>query len=85
MGIKLELDRVHVIDKVPGTNNFRLTKVQPAMRLCENGEIVWIQRGKLFDDGGQQMDEAPEWFAKVVQKCSVSALAEVGYVKPKGN
>lgn len=78
---KLELNRVHVIEKIPGTQMFRLSGIQPAMQLRQDNDVVWIQRGQLFDGGGEPIsaDRIPAWFEDQVKRCSPQALAEVGY------
>ncbi len=79
---KLELTRVHVYEKLPGRQAFRLAKTQPAMRLASGADIVWIQGGKLFDDGGEPLAKVPGWFAEEVKKINPQALAETGYKAP---
>lgn len=75
----LELNRIHVIEKIPGTQQFRLTGLQPAMQLRQEDEVVWIQRGMLFDNGGKLLKQPPAWFKSAVAAANPRALAECGY------
>lgn len=82
----LELNKVHTLTK-PGLNEpSRLVSVNPYICLSgENAESpVFIQGGKVYYAGGDEVKKLPVWFAEEVAKCSPEALAEVGFkVKEK--
>jgi hypothetical protein len=83
MASKLELKGVHVYEKVPGTaGHFRLTRINPALRLgCEAGHL-YLQAGRVFEESGAEVKNPPSWFAEELAKCDPAALREVGY-QPK--
>lgn len=82
---KLELNKVHVLEKIPGTAMFRLGRTQPALRLCRKDEVVYIQKGMLFDQGGNPLskDQTPGWLADELKSVNPAVLKECGY-SPKG-
>lgn len=81
---KLDLGQVHVFDKIPGTHQFAIKKAQPAIRLSNNGDVVYIQHGKFWTAGGIPLAEKdlPGWAKDELGKCNPKTLAEAGYVKP---
>lgn len=59
----LDLAKVHELEKIPGTEQFRLVKVHPTASLGRQGEPpIWIQDGKLYYEGGEEVRNPPEWF-----------------------
>lgn len=76
---KFDLRGVHVMKRVPGSHQFRLAEVHPALRLGKGDEHLYIQNGTVFDEGGTQVKDLPGWFAEEVAKCSPHTLAECGY------
>lgn len=79
MAQQLELRGVHVFTKAPGTRQFQLTKTNPYMRLACGPEVLFIQNGTVFSEGGPPLKELPGWFEGELNKCSNSALAECGW------
>lgn len=76
----LNLRGVHVYEKIPGQSTFRLKETHPAMRLSRDMQVLYIQDGTVFAEGGEEVKELPAWFNEEVQKASPTALREVGLV-----
>lgn len=78
---KLALDKVHVLEKIPGSLQFRLTKTNPAMRLARKDDVVYLQGGKVFDQGGNLLakEKQPGWLADEMKTCNPVALRECGF------
>lgn len=84
MSLKLELANVHVLEKIPGSMQARLVRVQPAMRLTADDGVLFLQRGVVFTDGGEPFDgPLPKWFLDEVKKCTDTSLQECGFSKKK--
>lgn len=80
MSRKLNLRGVHVYEKTPGTQSFRMTSVHPAIRFAKEGAgVIWLQDGMFFDDGGQPVKTNPEWLTEEISKANPVALAEAGW------
>ena len=78
--VKLELDRVHEYEKVPGTQTMRLVRTNPATRICVQGQSpIYVQHGVLFYEGGERVPTpAPAWFVEEVKKLSSQEYANTG-------
>lgn len=76
----LNLRGVHVLTKVPGRNEWRVTDTHPAIKLTNGDEAVFLQDGEVYDPSGKAMDEKsrPVWFMQEVQKMTAAALQSVG-------
>jgi hypothetical protein len=77
---------VHHFTKVPGTNEMRLVKINPYVRIAHGAEPpLFIQGGRIFSEGGPEMptEQLPAWWDKEVSKLSPAVRAEVGLVAPK--
>jgi hypothetical protein len=74
------LSQIHVSEREPGTQNYRVTKVYPAMRLSSAGQVVYLQHGRYWTPGGDPIrsKDLPDWVTSELKKCSPAALAEVG-------
>ena len=81
MALKLELNRVHILEKIQGSMQFRLTRTQPAMRLARKDEVVFLQRGVFFDQGGHPIEKnaLPGWLPDELKMCNPAVLKECGY------
>lgn len=77
----LKLRGVHVFQKVPNTNQFRLKEVHPYVRLAQDGEEVYIQDGSTYSAGGDPLakKDLPTWFAEAVARLNPAVLRECGY------
>lgn len=80
----LDLTGIHVLRKVPGSQQWALAKTQPALRLCSQDEVIYIQHGKTFSAGGNLIADRdlPGWFATELGKCNPTVLKECGWEKP---
>jgi hypothetical protein len=81
MGRTLALRGVHVFQKVPNTNQFRLKEVHPYVRLTDGEEVVYIQDGSVYSGGGEPFAAAavPAWFHEKVKTLNPAILRECGY------
>lgn len=77
----LNLRGVHVVEKVPNKNEYRLKEIHPVVRLSSGEEVVFIQDGTVYDAGGNVLEEdtRPGWFISEVGKMTPTALREVGF------
>ena len=67
----LNLAQVHKYEKIDGTTEMRLTEVHPATCFTEgDNPDIWVQDGKIYYDGGQEVTEIPEWFWAMVRNLS---------------
>ena len=86
---KLNLRGIHVFKKVPGSPGaFRLAEINPALRLSNGPEQVWLQKGSFYASNGDPIpqDKLPGWLPSALEATSTAALAEAGYrgnAKPK--
>lgn len=81
----LRLNQVHKYVRVPGTQEMRLMKVSPAIRLCKGMDPpLWIQEGKVYGEGGDEIpkEKLPDWFHEQVALMTPQARSEVGYRLP---
>lgn len=55
--------------------------VEPYLRLSREGQIVFLQNGEIWSEGGQRIadDDLPEWFDEELAKCNIEVLHEVGF------
>lgn len=74
-----------VKDPVTGTVSTKLVRTRPYIRLKEQGDTnapanspIFIQDGKFFYEGGQEVDEHPAWLSDALAKLSPKARTEVG-------
>lgn len=83
MGRNLQLRGVHVYQKIPNTNQFRLKEVHPYVRLSKDGTEVYIQDGSTYTAGGEVLpkDKLPDWFNEEIAKVNPAVLRECGYAK----
>jgi len=81
---RLELNGVHVFEKI-GPSQHAVTKIRPAMRLCQGEASLYIQAGTVFTPGGDPVasKDVPTWFLEELKKCSPAALDECGYKLPE--
>lgn len=73
--------KVHHFEKIPGSQNSRLTQVTPYLRLSRGQEPpVYVQGGQVWSEGGADpLEQLPDWFGEEVAKASPAALKEVGW------
>lgn len=81
---------VHHMVKVPDKETWVIGRVTPLTRLGHYGEVVILQAGKFWSDGGPELELAdlPGWVYDAMSKMSPAALKEVGFaacpVPPQG-
>lgn len=79
----------HDYKRRQNSNQAVLIKLTPYTRLSysktgnpEDAEIVFIQEGKFFDQGGKPLvDDPPTWVADQIKNMSAAQKREVGLVK----
>lgn len=55
-------------------------KVTPYLRVCTgDGPPIFIQKGRLYGEGGGEIKDPPEWFKDELNKIDKKALEKVGY------
>lgn len=81
----LRLNQVHKYVRVPGTQEMRLMKVSPVVRICKGTDPpLFIQEGKVYAEGGDEIpkEKLPGWFHDQVKLMTVQARSEIGYRLP---
>lgn len=81
----LTLTRVHVAEKVPGSDQSRVTRTNHYIRVyAEDGPPMYIQNGSVYSEGGPLVDpeDYPTWFWTEASKCTEHALATVHFTIP---
>lgn len=72
--------KVHHHERVPGTQESRLTRLTPYLRLSHKEDPpVYIQGGAVYSEGGPALETLPDWFHAELAKLSPAALQEVGW------
>ena len=82
----LTLTRVHVTEKVPGSDQTRITRTNHYIRLyADSGPPCYIQNGHVYSEGGPliEPEDYPEWFWPEVNKLSEPAKAAVEFTIPE--
>ena len=75
--------RTHIDERIPNTQEVRRVKVNPYLRLCQKGSPpVYVQGGKVYAEGGPEVETLPAWFAEEMAKVSPQVRAEVGWKDP---
>lgn len=70
--------RVHHFEKRGG--NTVLTRVTPYIRLSRQGDgVVFLQRGKVYSEGGPRINPVPAWVWEDVKKLKESYRAQYGF------
>lgn len=78
----LHTDKVHVYERIPGTTDVRMTGLHPYMRFCiEDEPPVFVQDGRFYYAGGEEVNTVPEWVTAEVEKLSPSMRDEIGLPK----
>jgi hypothetical protein len=71
--------RVHEYTRVPGTQDMRLVKTSPYVRLAHGGAPpVYVQDGRAHSEGGPVLDAIPGWLPDELKKLTPGVLAETG-------
>ena len=77
----------HHMGKTPDTQNHKVVRVTPIVRLGYMGEIVLLQGGRVFSDDGEEM-ALPGWAYEAMSRLTPTALKEAGFeavpTPPKG-
>lgn len=81
MAKKLNLAGVHVLRKIPGSQQYALAETHPAMRIAQGDNALYIQDGQVWSAGGDLVKptEIPGWFLEEVKKVNPKALVECGF------
>lgn len=81
MGLTL---RVHDYRVMPGTNQARLLSMKPYINVkAGNGPPIFIQGGKLWAEGGEEIKNPPEWFWDEIKKIDPERLKAIGFSLPE--
>jgi hypothetical protein len=83
--VPLTLTKVHVTEKIPNSDQTRITRTNHYVRLyADSGPPCYIQNGAVYSEGGPLIDEQdyPDWFWREVNKLSEAALQSVHFTIP---
>lgn len=72
---------VHKVERVPGTTQTRVVKVNPYVRLCAEGAPpLFIQGAHIFSAEGPEvaLDDLPTWFWSEAERVSPQVQQETG-------
>lgn len=68
----------HHMGKTPETQNHKVVRVTPIVRLGYMGEVVLLQGGRSFSDDGEEL-ALPGWAYEAMARLTPAALKEAGY------
>ena len=76
----LDLKAVHLYEKVPGTDQTRLVKTNPYVRLGRKDHPpIYVQGGQVYGEGGGPIEPIPDWFAGEMARLSPKVRDEIGW------
>lgn len=76
---------VHHFRRDPRTNHRVLTKVTPYIAIGTRAGRLYVQAGKVWSEGGQEIEQPPEWFWEEWAKISPERQKLFGLpTKPAG-
>lgn len=81
--------KVHHHEKLPGTQESRLVKTTPYVRLCRQDPVtkitappIYVQGGRAYGEGGPELATLPDWFEEEMAKLTPKLRDEVGWTGP---
>ena len=76
----LDLKAVHLYEKVPGTDQTRLVKTNPYVRLGRKDHPpIYVQGGRVYGEGGGAIEPLPDWFDGEMARLSPKVRDEIGW------
>jgi len=76
----LDLKAVHLYEKVPGTDQTRLVKTNPYVRLGRKDHPpIYVQGGQVYGEGGGPIEPIPDWFGPEMERLSPKVRDEIGW------
>jgi len=79
----LDLRAVQKYERVKGTLQMRLTEINPIIRLCQGtSPPLFIQGGQVWAEGGDEIENPPDWFWEQAARMTRQARKEVGLKLP---
>ena len=77
----LDLKAVHLYEKVPGTDQTRLVKTNPYVRLGRKDHPpIYVQGGQVYGEGGGPIEPIPDWFDAEMARLSPKVRDEIGWL-----
>ena len=72
--------QVHHYEKAPGSQQSRLVRQTPYVRITRDGHPpIYLQGGRVFGEGGPEIETLPAWFGEEVARLSPKVREEVGW------
>lgn len=68
----------HHFARVPDTQQYKVTRVTPIVRLTQLGDTIYLQGGRCYTAEGVEMD-LPDWAPAAMAKLTPAVLKEAGY------
>jgi len=76
----LDLKAVQLYEKVPGTDQTRLVKTNPYVRLGRKDHPpIYVQGGQVYGEGGGPIEPLPDWFDGEMARLSPKVRDEIGW------
>jgi hypothetical protein len=76
----LDLNAVHLYEKIPGTDQTRLVRMNPYVRIGRKDHPpIYVQAGQVYGEGGQPVDPLPDWFGEEMSRLSPKVRNEIGW------
>lgn len=73
--------QTHELEKVPNTSGtWRISRVNPYVRLGSKSGVFFIQGGKVFAETGEEVSDPPGWVLEEAERLTPKVKAEVGWV-----
>lgn len=70
---------IHHMGRVPETQQYKINRVTPSIRLAQYNEVVLLQGGSFYSPEGQAIKEVPGWVYMQMQNLTPAALSEAGF------
>lgn len=77
--MSLRLDKVHNYVLEPGGMTVKLVSTNPYIRFSTEQGTIFLQAGRFFYEGGEEVDKLPTWLDRELEKANPKALKECGY------
>lgn len=72
--------KVHHYEKIPGSQQSRLVRVTPYVRITRDSHPpLYVQGGGVYGEGGQRVETLPAWFDEEMARLSPQMREQVGW------
>lgn len=69
----------HHMGRIPETQQSKVIRTTPIIRLGNYGDVVLLQGGRFFYDNGEEVKDLPGWVYGAMERLTPAALKEAGF------